>query len=141
MDIVRGMMVQSRSWPRAARRLAALALACVGLAAAGCGSTTTAATGGKTTPGTAAVAYPAPLGHLNEGTIGTAFANTSGQTYTGIAAPPGGLDDEITSGKISPNVLETITDDDMLPLMPTLTKWYIRYAETSLVLAYSPASK
>jgi molybdate/tungstate transport system substrate-binding protein len=130
-----------RSSPRGARRLAPLALACVGLAAVGCGSTTTAASGGQTTPGTATVAYPAPLGHLNQGTIGPAFAKTSGQIYTGTAVPPGRLDAEITSGMISPNVLETITDDDMLPLMPKLTKWYVRYASTSLVLAYSPASK
>jgi molybdate/tungstate transport system substrate-binding protein len=143
VDIVSGVMAQSRWTARrasAARCLAPLAVACAGLAAAGCGNSATAATGGSTTPpGTATVAFPAPLAHLNQGTIGPAFVKTSGQGYAGIAAVPGALGTQITSGSIAPNVLETISDADMLPLMPKSTRWYIRYAATSLVLAYNPA--
>jgi molybdate/tungstate transport system substrate-binding protein len=126
----------------AARRIAPPALACLALAVAGCGNSATAATsGGTQPPGTVKVAYPPPLSYLNASTIGPAFVKTSGQRYLGITGPPDALPGEIASGKISPNVLESVTDAGVRPLLPRYTRWWIEYAATSLVLAYSPTSK
>jgi molybdate/tungstate transport system substrate-binding protein len=122
--------------------MAPLALACLALGAAGCGTSATAApSGGKPPAGTATVAFPPALSYVNASTIGPAFAKTSGQRYAGITGPADGLAGEIASGKISPNVLESITDNGVLPLVPRHTRWWIRFAATSLVLAYSPTSK
>jgi molybdate/tungstate transport system substrate-binding protein len=125
-----------RSWPLAA-------IACAGLLLAGCGSSSTSSSGGgKAKPsGTANVAYAASLTFLNEKVVAPAFTRTKGFGYTGRAGPSNGLSSEIAAGEISPNVFESVGGDNITPLFPKFTKWYVQYAATSIVVAYNPASK
>ncbi len=147
-------------------RLGALLITCIGLAAAGCSSSSSApaagssasagasaAAGGSATAaapsasgspaasGAASVAYAASLLYLNEKVIGPAFTKSTGLSYTGRAGPSSGLAAEIASGLITPNVFESVGGDNITPLFPKFTSWYIQYAETSIVLAYNTKSK
>jgi molybdate/tungstate transport system substrate-binding protein len=137
-----------------AARLGALAaITCMGLAAAGCGSSSTSSGSGGSTSGAsgspstspaagkADVAYAASLETLNEKIVGPAFAKASGLGYTGRAGPSDGLESEIASGEITPNVFEAVGGDNITPLFPKFTKYYIQYATTSIVVAYNPKSK
>ncbi len=40
-----------------------------------------------------------------------------------------------------PNVFEAVGGDNITPLQPKYTKWYIPYAGTQMVVAYNPKSK
>ena len=138
---------------RAARIGALVAMTCVGIAAAGCGnsSTSTGSGGSSSTPsgsasasqasGTASVAYAASLAFLNEKIVGPAFATASGLKYSGTAGPSDGLESEIASKVISPDAFEAVGGDNITPLFPKFTKWYVQYATTSIVLAYNPKGK
>jgi molybdate/tungstate transport system substrate-binding protein len=137
---------------RGARIGALAAITCMGIAAAGCGSSSTSTgSGGSTsssasasaTPasGTAQVAYAASLAFLNEKIVGPAFATSSGLKYSGTAGPSDGLESEIASKAISPDAFEAVGGDNITPLFPKFTSWYVQYATTSIVLAYNPKSK
>jgi molybdate/tungstate transport system substrate-binding protein len=119
------------------------ALACLGLAAAGCSSS--GGSGGSTnTPkpsGTANVAYAASLAYLNEKVFGPAFAKAAGYKYLGTAGPSDGLSAEIAAKTIFPNVFISVGGKSISELGSKFTKWYVQYASTSIVLAYNPASK
>ncbi|HEV2376372.1 MAG TPA: extracellular solute-binding protein [Streptosporangiaceae bacterium] len=91
--------------------------------------------------GTADVAYAASLTYLNEKIVGPAFTKAKGYGYSGRAGPSGGLEAEIASGEITPNVFISVGGDNITPLFPKYTRWYVQYATTSIVLAYNPASK
>ena len=130
-------------------RRTALVLASAGLAAAGCssssgspasgpGSSSPSATAAK---GTASVAYASSLQFLNEKVAGPAFAKATGYAYSGRGAASGELESEIAGGEISPNVFESVGGDNITPLEPKYTKWYIPYAGTQMVVAYNPKSK
>ena len=131
-----------------ARAGALLALTALTLAAAGCGSSApSGGSGGSHSPsasssagGTASVAYAASLETLNEKVIGPAFQKASGLTYTGRAGPSDGLEAEIASKEITPNVFEAVGGDNITPLFPRFTRYYIQYATTSIVVAYNPKS-
>lgn len=129
---------------RGARPGALLALTFIALAAAGCGSSSASpardSSGGRGS-GTANVAYAASLLYLNEKVVGPAFRKSEKLRYTGRAGPSSELEAEIASGEIAPNVFESVGGDNITPLFPKFTKWYVRFAETSIVLAYSPKSK
>ena len=130
-------------------RRPALVLACAGLAAAGCSSSSgsSASGSGSSSPsataakGTANVAYASSLQFLNEKVAGPAFAKATGYTYSGRGASSGELESEIAGGEISPNVFESVGGDNITPLQPKYTKWYIPYAGTQMVVAYNPKSK
>ena len=128
-----------------ARLGALLGIVCLGLAAAGCGSssssTPTASHSSAKPSGTASVAYAASLLYLNEKIVAPAFQSATGLKYSGRAGPSDGLQAEISSGEISPNVFEAIGGDNIQPLFPKFTKWYVQYAATSIVVAYNPKSK
>jgi molybdate/tungstate transport system substrate-binding protein len=130
---------------RAARIGALAALACLAVAAAGCGSSSpSSSTGGDSRPkvsGTASVAYASSLQYLNDHTAGPAFTTATGYTYSGRGASSGTLSSEIASAEITPNVFESVGGDNITPLEPKFTKWYIQYAGTSMVVAYNPNSK
>jgi len=136
---------------RAARIGALVAMTCMGIAAAGCGSssTSTGSGGSSSTPsasasqasGTAHVAYAASLAFLNEKIVGPAFATASGLKYSGTAGPSDGLESEIASKEITPDAFEAVGGDNITPLFPKFTKWYVQYATTSIVLAYNPKGK
>ena len=61
--------------------------------------------------------------------------------YSGQGAASGTLSSEIASGEIHPNVFESVGGDNVTPLFPKFTKWYVQYAGTSIVVAYNPKSK
>jgi molybdate/tungstate transport system substrate-binding protein len=117
---------------------------------AACGSSGSSSGGGSATPssgsssapaGTANVAYASSLEYLNEKIVGPAFEKATGNTYSGRAGASGDLSSGIASGEITPNVFESVGGDNITPLEPKFTKWYVQYATTSIVLAYNPQSK
>jgi molybdate/tungstate transport system substrate-binding protein len=125
-------------------------VACAGLAAAGCSSssTTSKSAGSSSSPsssakptGTANVAYASSLEYLNEKVFGPAFTAAEGFQYSGHAGASGELESDIAGGELSPNVFESVGGDNITPLEPKFTKWYVQYAGTSMVVAYNPNSK
>ena len=131
---------------RGARTAAVVASTCIGIAAAGCGSSSSSPSGtnssSPSTPtGTANVAYAASLTFLNEKVAGPAFSAATGYKYSGQGAASGTLESEIAAGAIHPNVFESVGGDNIMPLMPKFTKWYVQYAGTQMVVAYNPKSK
>jgi molybdate/tungstate transport system substrate-binding protein len=126
-------------------RLGVLAgITCIGLAAAGCGSSgsskpSSSSSGSKQT-GTASVAYAASLTYLNTKVAFPAVTTATGNQVSGRAGASGELSQDIISGLISPNVFESVGPDNITPLEPKFTKWYVQYAGTSMVVAYNPKS-
>jgi molybdate/tungstate transport system substrate-binding protein len=117
-------------------------IACACLVAAACSSSSPSTGSGSTTSkSTASVAYAASLAFLNEKIIAPAFTKTKGYGYSGRAGPSDGLESEIASHAISPNVFQAIGGDNITPLFPKFTTWYVQYATTSIVVAYNPKSK
>jgi molybdate/tungstate transport system substrate-binding protein len=132
----------TRTW-----RLPVLTIVCAGLVAAGCSSSPSGSSGSSSSPsaaaatGTASVAYASSLTFLNEKVAGPAFATATGNKYTGQGASSGELEANIASKEISPNVFEAVGGDNIMPLEPAFTKWFIPYAGTQMVVAYNPKSK
>ena len=127
-------------------RLPALAIVCAGLVAAGCSSSPSGSPGASSSPaaaakGTASVAYASSLTFLNEKVAAPAFTTATGYKYTGRGDSSGALEADIASKEISPNVFQAVGGDNITPLQPTFTKWYIPYAGTQMVVAYNPKSK
>jgi molybdate/tungstate transport system substrate-binding protein len=127
---------------RAAQVGALISIGCIGLASAGCGSSSPSTTStNNAATGTVNVAYAASLTYLNEKVVGPAFTKATGDKYVGQGAASGTLESEIASGEIHPNVFESVGGDNITPLFPKFTKWYVQYAGTSMVVAYNPNSK
>jgi molybdate/tungstate transport system substrate-binding protein len=112
----------------------------VGLTAAGCASSngSTTATGAN---GTANVAYASSLQFLNEKVVSPAFTKATGNQFSGHGAASGELEADIAAKELTPNVFESVGGDNITPLEPQFTKWYIPYAGTQMVVAYNPNSK
>jgi molybdate/tungstate transport system substrate-binding protein len=124
---------------RGVRPGALLAVVCAGLAVAGCGSPNPPEQDKPT--GTVNVAYASSLQFLNSKVVGPAFTKAVGYSYSGTGASSGELSAEIAAGVIHPNVFESVGADNITPLEPKFTKWYVQYAGTSMVVAYNPDSK
>jgi molybdate/tungstate transport system substrate-binding protein len=131
-----------------ARFGALLSIACIGLAACGSSSPSPSSSpsgSSSSSPaaasGTASVAYASSLEFLNEKVNGPAFVQAEGYKYSGMAGASGDLETDIASGEITPNVFESVGADNIMPLEPKFTKWYVQYAGTSMVVAYNPKSK
>ena len=127
-------------------RIAAFAgIAC--LAAAGCSSSSSSggnsasASASAKPAGTANVAYASSLQYLDEKVVGPAFTKATGYTFSGRGGSSGDLETDIASGEITPNVFESVGGDNITPLEPKFTNWYVQYAGTSIVVAYNPKSK
>ena len=118
-----------------------LVFTCIGLAAAGCGSSSSSSSAPKKPTGTASVAAASSLSYLHEKIVAPAFTKADGYKYSGQYNASGDLESDIASGEISPNVFESVGGDNITPLFPKFTKWYIQYAGTSMVIAYNPNSK
>jgi len=118
-----------------------LVCACIGLAAAGCGSSSSSSSAPAKPTGTASVAAASSLSYLSEKVIGPGFTKAEGYKYSGTYNASGDLESDIASGEITPNVFESVGGDNITPLQPKFTKWYARYAGTSMVVAYNPNSK
>jgi len=91
--------------------------------------------------GTANVAYASSLTFLNEKVVAPAFKAATGYGYSGYANASGTLEADIAAGEIHPNVFQSVGGDNITPLQPKFTTWYIPYAGTSMVVAYNPKSK
>ncbi len=125
--------------------------ACAGLAAVGCSSSSSSNSSSSSAPksgstsakpsGTADVAYASSLEFLNEKVFGPAFTSADGFQYSGRSGASGELSADILGGEISPGVFESVGGDNITPLEPKFTKWYVQYAGTSMVVAYNPSSK
>ena len=87
------------------------------------------------------MAYASSLQFLNEKVVSPAFTAAQGYTFSGRGAASGALEADISSGEISPNVFESVGGDNITPLMPKFTSWYVQYAGTAMVVAYNPNSK
>jgi molybdate/tungstate transport system substrate-binding protein len=130
---------------RGARLGALLALTCMGFAAAGCGSSTPSSTKTPSTPkvsGTANVAYASSLQYLNTNVVSPAFTAATGYKYVGTSGAAGTLSSEIAANELpAVNVFQSVGSDNITPLEPKYTKWYVQYAGNHMVLAYNPSSK
>jgi len=130
---------------------ALIVVTCIGLAAAGCSSSPSSSTsstpssppasGSAKHSGTVNVAYASSIQYLNEKIVGPAFTKDEGYTYSGRGGASGELESNIAAGEISPNVFESVGGDNITPLEPQFTTWYIQYASTQIVVAYNPNSK
>ena len=126
---------------------ALLSIACIGLAACGSSSPSPSSSPSSSSSSPAAasstvnVAYASSLEYLNEKVAGPAFTTAEGYKYSGEAGASGDLEADIASGEISPNVFESVGADNITPLEPKYTTWYVPYAGTSMVVAYNPKSK
>jgi molybdate/tungstate transport system substrate-binding protein len=119
-----------------------LVITCIALAAAACSSSSSSSTPAKAkVTGTVNVAAASSLSYLSEKVISPSFAKAEGYKYTGTYNASGDLESDIASGEISPNVFESVGGDNIMPLEPKYTKWYVQYAGNSMVLAYNPNSK
>jgi molybdate/tungstate transport system substrate-binding protein len=125
------------------RFVALIFTVCTGLAGAAITSTpASAAAAAYAKPtGTVNVAYAASLEFLNEKVVSPAFKAADGYNFSGFAMPSGAIEADIAAGEIHPNVFESVGGDNITPLEPSFTKWYIQYAGTSMVIAYNPHSK
>jgi molybdate/tungstate transport system substrate-binding protein len=135
--------------------VALLAIACTGLAA-GCSSSSSSSTSTSTSSsssasasasstaaatGTVSIAYASSLEYLNANVTDPAFKTATGDSFTGRAGASGDLETDIAANEISPNVFESVGADNITPLEPKYTTWYVPYAGTSMVVAYNPKSK
>ena len=134
---------------RSARVAALAGIVCFGLVAAGCSSSSSSSASGKSSAsasasasakptGTASVAYASSLEYLNEKVVSPAFTSAEVYKFSGRGASSGDLETDIASGEISPNVFQSVGGDNITPLQPKFTKWYVQYAGTSIVVAYNP---
>ena len=135
-------MLNTGSAARALRAWPLVAVATAGLALTACSSSSSSTPSSGSTPkGTASVAYAASLEFLNEKVFGPAFQSAKGYGYSGRAGESGALQAEISSGEITPNVFQAVGGDNITPLFPKQTKWYVQYAGTQIAVAYNPNSK
>ena len=120
-----------------------LIVICLGLTAAGCGSSGSGSSGSSSPSptGTANVAYASSLQFLNEKVISPAFTKATGYQFSGHGAASGELEADIAAKELTPNVFQSVGADNITPLEPSFTKWYIPYAGTQMVVAYNPNSK
>jgi molybdate/tungstate transport system substrate-binding protein len=137
---------------RRAPVVALLAIACTGLAAAGCSSSASSSASPSNSAsasssstaaatGTVSIAYASSLEYLNAQVVDPAFKTATGDSFTGRAGASGDLETDIASNEITPNVFESVGADNITPLEPKYTTWYVPYAGTSMVVAYNPKSK
>jgi molybdate/tungstate transport system substrate-binding protein len=118
-----------------------LVITCIALAAAACSSSSSSAPAKAKVTGTANVAAASSLSYLSEKVISPSFTKATGYKYSGTYNASGDLESDIASGEITPNVFESVGGDNITPLEPKFTKWYVQYAGNSMVVAYNPNSK
>jgi len=134
-------MVAIPRFNRPARLGGLIVITCIGLAAAACGSSASSPSAPAKPKGTASIAAASSLSYLNEKVNGPAFTKAAGYKYSGTYNASGDLESDIASGEITPNVFESVGGDNITPLEPKFTNWYVQYAGTSMVVAYNPNSK
>src|SRR5262245_21615538 len=87
---------------RGAQIGAIVAIACLGLAAAGCGSSSPSTSGSQSSKpsGTVTVAYASSLQFLNEKVVSPAFTKADGYKFAGIGGASGQLSSEIAANAL-----------------------------------------
>ena len=120
------------------RLAAVLILACTGLAAAGCSSASGSAASARR-HGAAIVATSGSLQYLNDATLGRAFTKATGWRYRGRSADA--LAASGPAGRSQPNVVESVGTQPFAVHGHRLSRWYVQYAATSMVIAYNPATR
>ncbi|HEY6789461.1 MAG TPA: extracellular solute-binding protein [Trebonia sp.] len=135
------------------RKITVSGLLCAAVFVAGCSSSSSSSSSSApassssspsasaSATGTANVAYASSLEYLNTKVVSAAFTAATGNQFSGTGNASGTLSSDIAAKEISPNVFESVGGDNITPLEPTFTKWYIPYAGTSMVIAYNPKSK
>ena len=120
-----------------------LVIICLGLTVAGCASSGSGSPGSSSPAahGTANVAYASSLQFLNEKVVSPAFTKATGYQFSGHGASSGELEADIAAKELTPNVFQGVGGDNITPLEPQFTTWYIPYAGTQMVVAYNPDSK
>jgi molybdate/tungstate transport system substrate-binding protein len=121
----------------------------LGLALSACGSSSKSSSPGASAPstsvasakGTANVAYAGSLLYLQEKVVGPAFSAKTGFKYSGRGAGSLALSQEILSGEIRPNVFLSVGGKPIQALEPKFTSWYVQFAASPIVIAYSPSSR
>ncbi len=134
----------------ASRKLAVAGLLCAAVVVAGCSSSSNSSSStsralsspsaSSSPTGTANVAYASSLEYLNTKVVDPAFTAATGDAFSGTGNASGTLESDIAAGEIGPNVFESVGGDNITPLEPKFTTWYIPYAGTSMVIAYNPKS-
>ena len=134
-------MVAIPRFNRPARLGGLIAITCIGLAAAACGSSSSSPSAPAKPTGTASVADASSLRTSTRRSPGRPSRRPRATNTPAPAAPRATLESDIASGEITPNVFESVGGDNITPLEPKFTKWYVQYAGTSMVVAYNPKSK
>ncbi|MCL4421655.1 MAG: extracellular solute-binding protein [Actinobacteria bacterium] len=91
--------------------------------------------------GTAEVAYAGSLELVNQTQIGPRFTSMTGAGFSGRAGGSFGLAREIAGNIIHPNVFESVGGGPIGLLEPSLTRYYVQFASSPLVVAYNPSTK
>ncbi|HUJ06085.1 MAG TPA: substrate-binding domain-containing protein [Streptosporangiaceae bacterium] len=118
------------------------AIACIGLAGAGCSSASSSTPPGKKAPtGEAKVAYASSLDFLNQKLFFPAYTKATGFNTTDWVNSAGALAQLIAVHEIAPNVFEAVGAGDIQSLEPKFTTWAIQFAGTQIAVAYNPKSK
>ena len=84
------------------------------------------------------MAYASSLQFLNSKVVSPAFTSAEGYTFSGRGASSGELEADIAGRGDQPERLRGVGGDNITPLQPKFTKWYVQYAGTSMVVAYNP---
>jgi molybdate/tungstate transport system substrate-binding protein len=130
------------TYQRTARIGALVAIVGIGLAAAGCGSSSPSTSSAPKVSGTADVAYASSLQFLNEKVVSPAFTKATGYKFSGTSGAAGTLSSEIAANELpGTNVFQSVGSDNITPLEPKFTHWYVQYAGNKMVIAYNPNSK
>ena len=116
-------------------------IALAGLAAVALGACSSGVKVASHRQGSASVAYAGSLLNLEEKVIGPAFKNATGYGYTGRGAGSLALSQEIASGEITPNVFLSVGAKPITALEPKFTSWYVQFAASPIVIAYSSSSR
>jgi molybdate/tungstate transport system substrate-binding protein len=116
-------------------------MVCTGLAVASATPAAASSSASAKPKGTVNVAYAASLEFLNEKVVSPAFTAADGYAFSGFAMASGAIEADIAAGEIHPNVFESVGGDNITPLEPKFTQWYVQYAGTSIVIAYNPHSR
>jgi hypothetical protein len=91
-------------------------------------STTSAASAAAFAANTASIAYDSSLNHLNVNVVMRAFTSATHDAFSGTSSPSKTLKTDIAAGDIKPNVFEAVGAENITPLEPKHTTWYIQYA-------------
>ena len=115
-----------------------LVITCIALAAAACSSSSSSTPAKAKVTGTVNVAAASSLSYLSEKVIAPDFTKATGYKYSGTYNASGDLESDIASGEITPNVFESVGGDNITPLEPKFTKWYIQRSEEHTSELQSP---